>query len=179
LRNLGDQLMAILQPRLSTAMDEGAKVMTEKINAQVDTIVGNGIKYNDGKYDNKYSDRHGKRRKRLNYQTGYVDLQMGRKSVTQRTITKRGEGAYMIDFLPIEIREGVMSPQLFYFHHWGEGNNPRRQLFPDTISGTAGGAQVQMATKGIEPGNKVDPKDRLPDAFAKDAKQAVAKALTK
>ena len=80
--------MDITIPRIVKAVDVGVESTTKEINAQVDTIVGNGAKYNDGKYTNKYSPRHGKRRKDRGYQTGFVDLQMARQTIKQRSVTK-------------------------------------------------------------------------------------------
>ena len=169
--------MEKMLPRQQRAMDKGASLTAKKINAQVDSIVNNGQKYNDAKYKNDYSTSHGNLRKRNNFQTGYVDLQMDRKSVTQRSTVKMGEGAYLISFMPMLIRKGLTADQLFYFHHWGEGHNPRRQLFPDTKGGKAGGTATGLGVNGIEPANQLDPKDKIPKEFTEESARAIKKIL--
>jgi len=169
--------MAIMLPKQQKAVDKGASITAKKINAQVDVIVNNGPKYNDGKYQTEYSQSHAKVRKRRGYQTGYTDLQMDRKSVMQRSTIKYGEGVYQLTFMPMVIRDGLTADQLFYFHNWGEGNNPRRQLFPDTKGGKAGGQTVAIDSSGIEPSNQLNPSDRIPKEFVEEAKREIKKIL--
>ena len=177
IKPLGDQFMDITIPRIVKAVDVGVESTTKEINAQVDANVGNGAKYNDGKYTNKYSPRHGKRRKDRGYQTGFVDLQMARQTIKQRSVTKESVGVRKIQFIPQEIREGVMSDQLFYFHNWGEGNNPRRQIFPDTVGGKAGGTPGPVGANGITPTNRLDPQDRIYKKFTNKAMREMKKVL--
>ena len=177
IKPLGDQFMDITIPRIVKAVDVGVESTTKEVNAQVDTIVGNGPKYNDGKYTNKYSPRHGKRRKDGGYQTGFVDLQMARQTIKQRSVTKESVGVRKIQFIPQEIREGLMSDQLFYFHNWGEGNNPRRQIFPDTVGGKAGGTPGPVGANGITPTNRLDPQDRIYKKFTNKAMREMKKVL--
>ena len=169
--------MAIMLPKQQKAVDKGASITAKKINAQIDVIVNNGPKYNDGKYQADYSQSHAKVRKRKGYQTGYTDLQMDRKSVMQRSTIKYGEGVYQLTFMPMVIRDGLTADQLFYFHNWGEGNNPRRQLFPDTKGGKAGGQTVAIGSSGIEPSNQLNPSDRIPKEFVEEAKREIKKIL--
>lgn len=177
IKPLGDQFMDITIPRIVKAVDVGVESTTKEINAQVDKIVSDGSKYNEQKYKKDYSERHKKRRKDLKYQTGYVDLQMARKTIKQRSITKESVGVRKIQFIPQEIREGVMSDQLFYFHNWGEGNNPRRQIFPDTVGGKTGGTPGPVGANGITPTNRLDPQDRIYKKFTNKAMREMKKVL--
>ena len=177
IKPLGDQFMDITIPRIVKAVDVGVESTTKEINAQVDAIVSDGGKYNEQKYKKDYSERHKKRRKDLKYQTGFVDLQMARQTIKQRSITKESVGVRKIQFIPQEIREGVMSDQLFYFHNWGEGNNPRRQIFPDTVGGKAGGTPGPVGANGITPTNRLDPQDRIYKKFTNKAMREMKKVL--
>lgn len=177
MKPLGDQFMDITIPRIVKAVDKGVESATHEINTQVDKIVGGGVKYNDKKYIDKYSASHKRARRKGKFQTDYVDLQMARQTVKQRNVTKESVGVRKIQFTPQEIRDGLMSDQLFYFHHWGEGHNPRRQLFPDTVGGKAGGTPGPVGANGITPSNRLDPQDKLLKRFTNKAMREMKKVL--
>lgn len=176
---LGDQFANHINKNIVKALNAGAESVADNINKRVDEIVDNGQKYNQGKYKNSYSRSHAKTRKRRKYQTAYVDLQMDRQTVKQRLVQKIGDGTYRISFRPIQIRDGLMSDTLFYYHNWGEGLNPRRQLFPDTKGGKSGGVQTQINANRIDGSNEYDPADVIPKKIRNDAIKAVRTELRK
>lgn len=176
---IGDQFMQKISKRLPTAMDNAVEMMANNVNERIDRIVQNGPKYNNGKYKNKYGKDHGSVRKRRKFQTAFVDLQMDRQSIKQRQVTKVSTGVRRISFQPVQIRDGLMSDTLFYYHHWGEGMNPRRQLLPDTLGGKGGGVVAKITSGAVDGKNKLDPTDKVPKYMLKESKKAIKDAIMK
>lgn len=132
----------VVKSQLDNMKLKGAKFMAERIIEKMEQNVDQGVGFEPGKYQRAYAPRTIKDRKKLGYQTAYADLQRSEKRVKTAYVETNK------DFVQIKFAKSLNSKgrDIMFFHHWGKGNNPRRQLFPDI----QGGGENSKGTGALE-----------------------------
>lgn len=123
--NLGAQFAEKIKKQMIPMRKEGAKVIAEGIIEQMEENVDRGVGFDSGQYEREYAPRTIRDRKGK-YQIEHADLQRSQKRVKTAFVSTDAVRS-TISFA----RGGSM----LFFHQWGMGNNPRRQLFPDVRGG--------------------------------------------
>lgn len=125
---LGSQFVEKINKQFVAMQKFGTGVLAQGIIDQMEQNVDRGVGFDPDQsvYKRSYEKRTIRERKRLGFQTQFADLQRS---------DKRVKSAYFsTDAVQSTIRFKRGGSILFY-HQWGVGHNPRRQLFPDVIGG--------------------------------------------
>ena len=132
MKNIGDQFMDIITPRLGEIEERVAKPMVEKITEQMKENTRQGQGFGNDPYQSQYkSASHVKVRKKKGFQTSHVDLRMQKKRIEntyppkKAEIVGKGEAAVQVGF-----NEGG---QIMLYHHTGRAKGSQvRSIFPKT-----------------------------------------------
>lgn len=125
---LGAQFADKIKKQMIPMRKEGAKAIAEGIIAQMEENVDRGVGFDSGqdKYQRSYAPRTIRDRKKGGFQVSFADLQRANRRVKSSFVESQDDRA------TIRFRSGG---NLMFYHQWGMGNNPRRQLFPDVQGG--------------------------------------------
>jgi hypothetical protein len=130
---------------------------------------GNASGYiNPQKYEKEYNKKYlqYKIKKGGHFSQGHIpNLQFHERRLVwrQRNIGNIGDDGY-VECVASDSdgpRKNLTYREWMYFHHWGEGNNPRRQLFPDTMAMQGQGVRVSKNFHGIHPMNRIVSEDLI------------------
>lgn len=125
---LGAQFTEKIKKQMIPMRKEGAKHIAEGIIDQMKQNVDQGVGFDSGAsyYKREYSERAIRERTKGGFQVRFTDLQRANRRVKSVYAESQDDRA------TIRFRSGG---NLMFYHQWGIGNNPRRQLFPDVQGG--------------------------------------------
>ena len=141
---LGSQFVDKIKKQMIPMRKEGAKVIAEGIIDQMEQNVDRGVGFDPDQtiYKRSYAKRTIRDRKRLGFQTQFADLQRSEK----RAKTASVSSTYVRSTISF-----ARGGSILFYHQWGIGHNPRRQLFPDIM----GGGQNSLGTGQLRYANSM------------------------
>lgn len=125
---LGSQFVQKINKQFIPMRKQGAEEIAKGIVEQMKQNVDRGVGFDpdQSKYKQSYAQETIRKRRKGNYQVEFADLQRRQKRVKSAKVFSNSIRS-TISF--------ARGGSIMFYHQWGLGNNPRRQLFPDVVGG--------------------------------------------
>lgn len=125
MKDMGDQFMDIIGPRLQSMQPKVGPVAAEMIDARMKVNTEQGRGFSNDPYDSTYSPDHARKRRKRGLQTAKVDLRYTQRRI-ERTVIRNVGGNE--PGTRIEFAEGG---HIFKWHHDGTAKGEKtRSIWP-------------------------------------------------
>lgn len=128
-----EELRRKVEEKLQGFYERPYQLLGETLIREIDKAVihkfRTGVQFPNEAAHAGYARSTKKERRRLGFQTSFVDFKRHWRRLEDTVLSKSDEHTHTIRYRSNKER-GRTAGQIFYFHHYGLGNNPLRRIFP-------------------------------------------------